>query len=103
MIGPTDWYFQLPLWLQTPCAGEILWAFNSAHLSFLESYVPARDRRRLPNVNRSAASRLPMWIKSAKNREAVLHAIAILSERILQCWTQAPPRLFGSVQLLATH
>jgi hypothetical protein len=82
---PTDWYFHLPLWLQAACLGEILWAFNAAHLSFLDSYVRATNRRRLPNVNRSAASRLPRWIKSGKNREPVLHAIAILHERLRQC------------------
>ncbi len=26
--GPRDWYFCLPLWLQTPCWGELLWALN---------------------------------------------------------------------------
>jgi hypothetical protein len=36
------------------------------------------------NVNRSAASRLPVWIKSAKNREAALHGVAILNERLRQ-------------------
>jgi len=39
----------------------------------------------MPNVNRSAASRLSTWIKSAKNRDAVLHAIEILGTRLHQC------------------
>lgn len=82
---PTDWYFHLPLWLQAPCVGRVLWAFNAAHLSFLEGYVRATDRRRIPYVNRSAASRLPEWIKSAKNRAAVLQATAVLGERLRQC------------------
>ena len=36
-----DWYFQLPLWLQIPCCGELLWAYNPAHLDFLAAYVQA--------------------------------------------------------------
>jgi hypothetical protein len=77
--------FHLPLWLQAACADATLWAFNAGHLTFLESDVRATDRRRLPNVNRSAASRLPGWFKSAKNRQCVLHAIAILTARLRQC------------------
>ena len=32
--GPVDWYFHLPLWLQTPCCGEILWADPIARALF---------------------------------------------------------------------
>src|SRR5713226_1184834 len=39
--GETDWYFCLPLWLQTPCCGKTLWAYNKEHLDFLESFVRA--------------------------------------------------------------
>ena len=43
--GPVDWYFHLPLWLQAPCCGETLWAYNAAHLDFLfENYVRATLR-----------------------------------------------------------
>jgi ribosomal protein L37E len=75
-----DWYFHLPLWLQTPCCGHVLWAYNAAHLAFLECYVQATLRERLPNpnTNRSLASRLPLWIKYAANRKDVLKGIARL-------------------------
>ena len=80
---PTDWYFHLPLWLQTRCGGtKTLWAFNAAHLDFIERYVRAEQRRRTPYVHYSAASRLPGWIKRAKQRDDVLRAIGRLKARL---------------------
>lgn len=78
-----DWYFHLPLWLRAPCCGETLWAYNAAHLDFLEGFVGAalRERTRDPELgwsNRSMASRLPGWMQLAANRRAVLDCIARL-------------------------
>lgn len=78
-----DPYFHLPLWLQVPCAGETLWAYNASHLAFLERFVraevrePSRPRGAEPR-NRTMASRLPTWIKSGKRRDEILAAIAKL-------------------------
>ncbi len=84
--GPYDWYFQLPLWLQTPCCGDILWAFNEEHLSFLERYVTAKQRIKYYAEgqirNGTMASRLPTWMKSAKNRDQVLKGISRLKEMV---------------------
>ncbi len=84
--GPYDWYFRLPLWLQTPCCGEILWAFNEKHLSFLERYVTAKLRIKFHVEgqirNGTMASRLPGWIKSAKNRDEVIKGITRLKEMV---------------------
>ena len=77
-----DWYFQRPLWLQISCCGKILWAYNKQHLDLLESYVSAKLRKRKPNVNKSVASRLPNWIKLAKNRDEILKAIGKLKEKL---------------------
>ncbi|HEX8846082.1 MAG TPA: hypothetical protein VF791_15635 [Pyrinomonadaceae bacterium] len=77
-----DWYFRLPLWLQVPCRGEILWAYNEEHLNFLEDYVGSFLRERHPNKNGTLASRLPTWIKDAKNREEILKCIGRLREKI---------------------
>lgn len=79
-----DWYFQLPLWLQTACCSELLWAYNPAHLDYLASYVQAdlreesaeRSARGLRNS--TLVSRLPNWLKSAKNRSEILRGIAKL-------------------------
>lgn len=82
---PTDPYFQLPLWLQEPIGGHVLWALNSAHLDYLESYVAAtlRQRTHLRNwQNSSLASRLPRWLSSAGNRDALLAAIQQLRHKL---------------------
>ncbi|MEM7260662.1 MAG: hypothetical protein AAF488_01635 [Planctomycetota bacterium] len=80
--GPYDPKFGLPLWLQTRCAGEVLWAYNAEHLEFLNSYVGAELREREPNANATLASRLPSWIKRAKNRPKVLRALRRLESKL---------------------
>ncbi|ONF71350.1 hypothetical protein [Amycolatopsis keratiniphila] len=69
-------YRGLELWLQAPCKGEILWAYREAHLDYLERYVASGLREQAPNRNSSLASRLPAWIKSAKNRDDVVRALS---------------------------
>lgn len=77
VIGaPFDWYFRLPVWLQTPCCGETLWAYNAEHLAFLRGFVTAQLRERIPPAsNRSLASRLPRWMRTAKNRDEVTRGL----------------------------
>jgi hypothetical protein len=75
-----DWYFHLPLWLQTACCGETLWAYNADHLKYLETFVGAVLRERSPDEksgwsNQSLTSRLPGWIKAGKNRPDILKCI----------------------------
>lgn len=75
-----DWYFGCALWLTIRCAGGTLYAFNWRHLTWLEHYVRATLRERRPHPqwgwsSHSLSSCLPAWIKSAKNRRDVLHAI----------------------------
>lgn len=78
---PVDDYFHYPLWLQSPCCDRILWAYNLRHLDFIEAFVKAELRERKPDPkygwsNNSLFSRLPKWIQSSKNREAILKSIA---------------------------
>lgn len=80
--GNYDWYFLQPLWLQINCCGKRLWAYNEKHLDFIENYVAAKLRERTPNKNRSLSSRLPKWIKSAKNRDEILKAIGKLRKKL---------------------
>lgn len=82
-----DPVFGLPLWLATPCCGEVLWAFNARHLEALEAYALAqlRERRRDSDhgwSNAAFTSRLPAWIKSAKHREEVAKGLARLRARL---------------------
>jgi Zn ribbon nucleic-acid-binding protein len=87
--APVDWYFHEPLWLQEPCCGRILWAYNSQHLQWLREFVSAGLREREPDAdqgwsNRSLASRLPGWIKKASNRHRILQAVTRLEKRLKQ-------------------
>ncbi|MEU6247466.1 hypothetical protein [Glycomyces sp. NPDC047010] len=69
------------LWLEVGFRGERLWAVNEQHLSFLEDYVAAGVRETGP-FNSTIASRLPAWIKSGKNRNNLLRALAKLRARL---------------------
>ncbi|MEP6903492.1 MAG: hypothetical protein ABJA66_17350 [Actinomycetota bacterium] len=77
-----DWYFRLPLWLEISCCGELLWAYNLKHLEMLEKYVAAKLRERTKNGRSSFLSKLPKWIKCAKNRDEILKRIAKLKEKL---------------------
>jgi hypothetical protein len=74
--------FGLPLWLQTPCAGHVLWAFNARHLAYLKEFLQAELRERRGTANASVVSRLPGWLKQAKHRGEALRAVGRL-ERLL--------------------
>lgn len=76
-----DWYFGFKLWLETECCGDLLWAYNLEHLRLMEEYVAAKLRERTKKGRNSFFSRLPQWIKSAKNRDEVLKAIRRLREK----------------------
>lgn len=86
-MAPALGAFDGDLWLQTPCCGETLWAYNAHHLDALEAFVraPLRERRPDPESgwsNRSWTSRLPRWISAAKHRDEVLKGIARLRKRL---------------------
>ncbi|HEY8563431.1 MAG TPA: hypothetical protein VIL74_23835 [Pyrinomonadaceae bacterium] len=79
--GNVDWYFRLPLWLEIPCCGRTLWAYNEKHLELIENYVAAKLRERTVKGRNSFLSKLPQWVKSAKNRGEILKAIARLKSK----------------------
>ncbi|MFC3153329.1 hypothetical protein ACFOEK_19975 [Litoribrevibacter euphylliae] len=84
--NPTDGFFEFDLWLTSQCNGHPLWAFNLRHLEYLEDYISAELRERsrdekLGWSNSSLSSRLPKWMKSAKNRDDLLKAIAQLKAK----------------------
>lgn len=72
---PHDRLSGLPLWLQAPFRGHLLWALNARHLEWLRGYVGAALRERTPHVNRSLASRLPGWVKAGRSRESILRLL----------------------------
>lgn len=80
-----DWYFHLPLWLQTPCCSHTLWAYNLEHLAFLEDFVQATLRENVRDKsgwsNQSLRNRLPAWIKDGHSREAILRCVGKLRQK----------------------
>lgn len=78
---PVDPYYHLPLWLVETVRGNILWAYNHQHLAYLKSYITADLREKNGRQFWTMVERLPAWMKSAKNREAVTRAIEKLEKR----------------------
>ena len=78
--------FGAPLWLETECCGgKRLWALNEQHLDYLAAYIEEKQRERefpSPAGDRQLASKLPKWMKLAKNREEVLRSIERLRRRL---------------------
>jgi hypothetical protein len=79
----------MTLWLQAPCCGRQLWAFNAEHLAFLQRFVSSvlRERAWRPGWDgalrpdtyyRSLPSALPTWMKIAANRQRVLVVLRLL-------------------------
>jgi hypothetical protein len=81
--GSIDPYFHLPLWLTINCCDNTIWAYNYEHSEFLKAHVEAKLRERNSQEwsNKSLGSRLPKWMTSSKNRDAVLKAIAQLKTK----------------------
>src|SRR5207245_1634113 len=85
--GEGDPTLGLPLRLHGETRHGTLFAINEAHLSYIENYV--RDPLRRETVepggirNQSIASRLPRWVKAAKNRDDVLKLIERMRARLL--------------------
>ncbi|MFF3691083.1 hypothetical protein [Streptomyces sp. NPDC002187] len=77
--GSEDPFFQRPLWLQTRCVGQILWAYNEDHVDELSAYVGAQLRER-GGVRPTMAmfARLPAWMKRSDNRSEVLAGLETL-------------------------
>ena len=78
---PVDPFCGLELWLSVPFKNQVVWAYNLEHLRFMKEFIGADLRGRVPNRNSSLASRLPTWMKAAKNRSALLAVLADLEAR----------------------
>ncbi len=78
-------HYHYLLWLQISSCGQNLWAYNLQHLDSIEAFVRAKHRERhhlRGCCNSSLFSRLPKWIQSAKNRDAVLRAVIKLRDSV---------------------
>lgn len=73
-----DPHFGMPLLLVEKTAAGVLWAYNAAHLQALHDYAAAPLRERAGMSNGSMFSRLPQWMKLARNRVLLQKATARL-------------------------
>jgi hypothetical protein len=79
---PFDPYFGFPLWLQAETCGQVLWAYNKDHLHAIRAYIGAAHRERAEDGKWSMMTRLPKWMKSARNRDALLKSIERLEGKL---------------------
>ena len=77
----TDPYFGYRLYLTTAARNGLIFAYNPEQLSCLKAYISADLRQRTYlNANKAYFSRLPAWVKSARNRKEILKAILRLEQ-----------------------
>ncbi|PAM57914.1 hypothetical protein CEJ63_20935 [Acinetobacter baumannii] len=78
-----DPHFGLPLRLVERTAAGLLWAYNEDHLQALHDYAVAPLRERAGVTNASMFSRLPQWMKLARNRVLLQRSVERLQKRLL--------------------
>jgi transcription elongation factor Elf1 len=69
--------FNAEIWYQREFDQSIFWAYNLEHIDYLERYIKAdlRERNNDGSGNGTMVSRLPKFVKKAKNREKLLKII----------------------------
>ncbi|MDR7333724.1 hypothetical protein [Roseateles asaccharophilus] len=78
-----DPHFGMPLCLVDTGRHGAVWAYNAAHLQVMKAHVDATLRERGLNAgNASLLSRLPGWMKEAKNRDAVSRRLRKLERQL---------------------
>ena len=85
MYADKDWFFGLPLFYTIKGKQGNLYAYNDDHLDYLKQFISAKLRTRKCSEkygwsNGSQISRLPKWVKLAKNRTKLLKDIEKLEK-----------------------
>lgn len=70
-------YFNAEIWYQKEFSKSFFWAYNLEHIHYLERYIKAdlRERNNNGSNNGTMISRLPKFVKEAKNRDKLLKII----------------------------
>lgn len=82
LILPAHAYFNAELWLQAPYKQNIVWAYNMEHLLYLEKYVASGLRENKDRKHFTLVEKLPKFLQSGKNREAILIVISKLKTKV---------------------
>lgn len=74
-------YFNVALWLQVPFKNDHFFAYNDAHLEYLERYIGATLREHKNRTGFTLLEKLPKFYHDAKNREPLLKLIQKLKQK----------------------
>lgn len=74
-------YFNVELWYSTAFKNEVFFAYNEAHLLYLENYISAKLREHKDRTHFTLLEKLPKFYHEAKNREALLKLIVKLKKK----------------------
>ena len=74
-------YFDVEPWYYAPFKNDIFFAYNEAHLLYLEQYIGAKLREHKDRTHFTLLEKLPKFYHEAKNREALLKLIDKLKKK----------------------
>lgn len=74
-------YFSAELRLVHTFKDDVFWAYNYAHLDYLESYISAKLREHKDRSHFTLLEKLPKFYHDAKNRSALLKLIDKMRKR----------------------
>lgn len=74
-------YFGAELWLSASFKNDIVWAYNPAHLEYLEQYISAKLREHKDREHFTLLEKLPKFYHESKNRDALLKIIQKLKTK----------------------
>lgn len=76
-----DSYFGADLWYAASFKNDYFFAYNEAHLLYLEQYIGAKLREHKDRSHFTLLEKLPKFYHEAKNREALLKLIEKLKKK----------------------
>lgn len=82
LITAANVFFEADLWLSAPFKNEQFWAYNAAHLSYLERYISADLREQHNRSHFTLLEKLPKFYHEAKNRDGLLKIIEKLKRKL---------------------
>lgn len=74
-------YFDVETWYCAPFKNDFFFAYNEAHLLYLEQYISAKLREHKDRTHFTLLEKLPKFYHEAKNREALLKLIEKLKKK----------------------
>lgn len=81
VILPAHAYFDARLWFSHPFKNDLFWAYNPAHLDYLEQYISAKLREHRDRTHFTLLEKLPTFYHESRNRGPLLKLIAALREK----------------------